>query len=132
MRHYNQWYVATYEVILSMANWPDFTADLERKLVCIFSWMPQAIMNVNHSGSTKKGNLKRKSDLFGVQQAADGVRKGASYLKTARDRELASVNLQEIKGEVLGVCAPIFDCLGSVAGSKFLHFSRPHLFPHVG
>ena len=70
MTQYNQWYVATYEAILSMANWQDFTADLERKVVCIFSWMPQAIMNVNHSGSSKKGDQRRKSEVFDVLQAA--------------------------------------------------------------
>lgn len=126
---YNQWYVATYEVILSMANWQDLTADLERKLVCIFSWMPQAIMNVNHSGSAKKGTLKRRSELFGVRQASECVRKAASHLETVKDKELLSLNLQDIREDVLGICGPIFDLLGSVAGSKFLHFSRPRLFP---
>jgi hypothetical protein len=123
MTQYNQWYVATYEAILSMANWQDFTADLERKVVCIFSWMPQAIMNVNHSGSSKKGDQRRKSEVFDVLQAAECVRKAASHLEKAREKELLSVNLEEIKGEVLGVCAPLFCLLGSVAGSKFLHFS---------
>jgi len=81
MTQYNQWYVATYKVILSMANWQDLTADLERKLVCIFSWMPQGIMNVNHSGSVKKGNLKRKSQVFNVKQAAECVLKAAPHLE---------------------------------------------------
>ena len=75
MTQYNQWYVATYEAILSMAKWQDFTAHVERKLVCIFSWMPQAIMNVNYSGSPKKGTKKLRSEVFDVQQATECVRR---------------------------------------------------------
>ena len=129
MKQYNRWYVATYDVILSIADWQNLTSDLERKLVCIFAWMPQAIMNVSHSGSAKQVNRKTKSDIFDSQLAAKCVRRAASYLKDLKDRELLSVYLPEIKQEVLGGCAPIFELLGSAAGSKFLHFSYPRLFP---
>ena len=129
MAGYNQWYVATYEDILSMANWGDFASDLGRKLVCVFSWMPRAIMNVNHSGSAKNGNLKLKSKAFGVRSAGEYIRNAASHFEAVRDKELLSVNLADIKEDVLATCSPVFRLLGSVAASKFLHFSCPHLFP---
>ena len=110
-----------------MANWQNLTADLEAKVVCVFCWMPQAIMNVKHSGKDK-GSLQ-KSDLFGVQEAYAHVEAAAPYFETVKTMELLSVDLQDIINEIVGSCEPVFALFGSAAGSKFLHFSSARLFP---
>ena len=123
MKAYNQWYPATYDKIFSMASWQDFTADVERKVVCVFSWMPQTIMNVRHPGKRKK------SELFGVGDACEHVRAASLHFERVKNMELASVNLQDIRSDIIGSSEPIFALFGPSAGSKFLHFAAPRLFP---
>ena len=62
---YNKWYLDTYDEILKMADWSRFDVEVSRKVVCIFSWMPQTIMGLKAKGGKNFGNksLLKKFNL---------------------------------------------------------------------
>jgi len=125
---YNVWYSATYERIFDMANWSEFSSDLDKKIVCVFAWMPQAIMNIHHSGKGK--NLVTKASIYDpikVYQVFEELKSVAKYFK---DKNLTDTDLDDslVKNRICKLCNPLFSILGSVATSKFLHFSYPYFF----
>lgn len=74
---YNPWYTATYQPILDMANWSILTADIEKKVVAVFSWMPKTIMAINHAGRRYKweiyGTESMRSALEPVQERFSAI-----------------------------------------------------------
>ena len=54
---YNTWYDATYDAILTMANWSVLEKDVPQKVACVFSWMPQTIMGIRHPGGGEVGRI---------------------------------------------------------------------------
>ena len=125
---YNQWYSATYDKILCFCDWGRLDADVEMKVLCVFGWMPLAIMNVTDSG---KGRERRtKAAIHHPEALRADLGELAQTGEFFRGRNLDDTDLQDptLKAQVVGLCGPVFKALGSVAGSKFLHFSYPSFF----
>ena len=120
---YNTWYDATYDSIREMANWPELNVDVSRKVTCVFAWMPQTIMGVKHTGGRPKWAT---FSLAEVQAAVDQAVVSFALLSSF---ELVNVELAEIKVNLLRVLELMFPPFGTVAASKYLHFSAPGLFP---
>jgi len=129
MAGYNPWYSVTYEPIFDMANWDDFTLDINKKFVCIFAWMPRTIMNIPHSGRGQNQVTKAMVyDNDRVREEFQQVQPIASFFK---GQSLLDIDLEdpEVQDRVLDLCVSIFKVLGRVGGSKYLHFLFPDLFP---
>lgn len=120
---YNQWYEITYEPIFTMADWQNFNKDLERKLVAIFSWMPQTIMSIKHDKESMKCHHFGKTEF---QSAIDSCQ---SHFDELKGLSLVSADLSVWEKPISEVCGILFPILGSVASSKYLHFSAPYFFP---
>ena len=120
---YNPWYSATYEPIIRMAKWDEPCEDLEVKVIAIFSWMPQTIMKVKHEGG------KYKCELFDVNSLHLALKSCSFHFYTLREKSLISENIHEWKQEIITICKYLFPIFGSVATSKYLHFSIPSFFP---
>lgn len=131
MHKYNPWYRNTYEAILHMANWSLLEAEIDRKLVCVFSWMPRTIMNVKHV-DTADGEPQTKAGVFKREEIESALSAHAANFYELRCMHLLeeSFKLTSIENENV---VRLFDCLkeflGSTAASKYLHFSAPFLFP---
>lgn len=123
---YNQWYNITYETILKMVDWNHFSKDIDKKIVCIFSWMPMSIMNIK---TKKESNANLKSQLFNLDDVTNGIVDVEIDFNKISNQLLIKVNLEDIKKEVIKICSTLFKYFGSVASSKYLHFSAPKLFP---
>jgi hypothetical protein len=54
---YNRWYTYAYDHIRQIADWSDLAADVEIKIIAIFSWMRQPIMSIKHSKDSVKHEL---------------------------------------------------------------------------
>jgi len=120
---YNLWYTWTYEAIPEMADWRNLAADIERKVVTIFAWMPQTIMSIRQKG----GGFKHQE--FTPQAIGDQLDPLAQAFTGIAREELRKFDIAKHEEFLLKVCDVLFQFLGSVAGSKYLHFSAPRLFP---
>src|SRR5271155_5588168 len=120
---YNRWYTYTYNHILQMANWSDLAADVETKVIAIFSWMRQPIMSIKHSKDSVKHELITP-DL--IRAALGGV---SDEFDKIKDLELKDFDVQRHEKILKDLCDALFPIFGSVAASKYLHFSAPRFLP---
>ena len=120
---YNPWYTISYEPILDIANWKDYCADTEKKIVAIFSWMPLTIMSIK-----AKGN-KRKYEIYDNKALTVAVKRSRSAFEAVRYNQLLEFDIDKNAHHLKTLCEALFPILGSVAGSKYFHFSAPCLFP---
>ena len=128
MSRYNQWYNYTYEEILNIAQWNNFDIDIEKKIVCIFSWMPCAIMNISHSGKGENKVTKaQKYDLKTTKEKIISVKSSADYFSGKKLIE-TDIKKESVKSEIIKLSEPLVEILGTVGASKFLHFSFPLFF----
>jgi len=121
--NYSCWYTHTYDAILQMANWDVFASDAEKKIVCVFSWMPQTIMAVKHKGG------RQKKDVYDLRTVSRVMEEAQSSFDSIKHLELMTVDLLDVKTQIRGVCSKLFRLFGSVVASKYLHFSVPRLLP---
>jgi hypothetical protein len=122
-RRKNEWYTHTYNTILDMADWSDIASDIERKVVCVFGWMPQGIMNVKDKGDMLK------SELYSPEDFMVSLRNIKNDWQSIRDCELQSTALDDVQSHILAIWAPLYELLGASAASKYLHFSLPRFLP---
>jgi hypothetical protein len=119
----NPWYAFTYEALLDLADWVTFDADVAKKIVGIYSWMPQTIMKLRMPGN------RFMCDAYSLQHVTEAAVQTAPNLVAFNGVSLQDLNLEECSEEIESILAPLFGVLGSVAASKYFHFSRPFLFP---
>lgn len=120
---YNTWYDATYDEIFKMADWSKLDVDVPRKVACVFAWMPQTIMGVKHLGGRPKWVTYSPANVQAVlSQAADPF-------TTVMALDLSQTEIEAIETDVQHVLQLVFPLFGSVASSKYLHFSAPKLIP---
>ncbi len=120
---YNPWYTATYQPILDMANWSILTADIEKKVVAVFSWMPKTIMAINHAGR------RYKWEIYGTESmrsALEPVQERFSAIQNEHLKDFVISRNSALIGELFEALFPI---VGPVAASKYMHFSAPQLLP---
>jgi hypothetical protein len=120
---YNPWYCATYETILEIATWADLSADIEKKILGIFSWMPQTIMAVRHPGK------RFKFEFYTAEGLRDALTPLQERFNAIRKQQLMHFDIPNNTEILEGLCATLFPALGAIGGSKFLHFSAPRLLP---
>lgn len=127
---YNRWYTYTYEPILRIADWSELSADVEKKVVAIFSWMPRTIMNISHTDKEHPGR-KYKCEVFALQSVLEKLVQVSDDFNAIKKCELMKFDfdLPEHTAELKRLCEALFDIFGSVAASKYLHFSAPKLIP---
>ena len=119
----NPWYAFTYETILDLADWTTLDADVARKLVGIYSWMPQTIMKLKMPGN------RFMCDAYSLQDVTNAAHQTVPNIEPVNNITLQDINLDETSEQIENIVAPMFGVLGSVAASKYFHFSRPYLFP---
>jgi hypothetical protein len=122
-RRQNEWYMHTYNTILDMADWSDVTSEIEKKIVCVFSWMPQGIMNVKDKGEMLKAELYSPADL------AASLNDLGNEFQAICGRELQSTAIEDVRTHIQAIWTPLYKVLGASAASKYLHFSIPRLLP---
>jgi hypothetical protein len=120
---YNKWYDATYGEIATMASWSQLDVDVAKKVVCVYAWMPQTIMGIKHTGG------RPKWATFSLARVQKAFTKAATTFDQIKQLELRAADLDEIETSLLRVLKLLFLPLGSVAASKYLHFSAPKLVP---
>lgn len=120
---YNAWYNDTYDSIFKMANWTTFSADVPKKVVCVYSWMPQTLMGVKHTGGRPKWASFSLNDVQAATRAVD------SEFSEIHALTLREVNIDECDRHLRTVISALIQPFGVVAASKYLHFSAPKLFP---
>ena len=120
---YNPWYYVTYETILQIATWNDLSEDIEKKIVGIFSWMPQTIMAVRHPGR------RFKYEFYTAQALRDTLQPLQEQFSNIREQTLEDFDIENNTTILRALCGALFPALGAVGGSKFLHFSAPTLLP---
>ena len=122
---YNTWYDATYDAILTMADWSKLASDVPKKVTCIYAWMPQTIMNTKHQGGRPKWVTYSLSDAEQVLKQAE-----VSFADlAATQQDLTQFDISRVEPGLLRIFQLLFPLFGSVASSKYLHFSAPKLFP---
>jgi hypothetical protein len=120
---YNTWYDATYDAIFTMADWSKLNADVPKKVACVYAWMPLTIMGVKHAGGMPKWATYSLPDVQVVlNQAADPF-------AALTQLDLIQTDIATIEAGLLNVLELVFPLFGSVAASKYLHFSAPRLIP---
>ena len=119
----NPWYVFTYETILGLANWSAFDAEIERKVVGVFSWMPMIIMNVKYQGN------QRRCDVFSIDDVREAASNSSVFVSELDRLTLQGIVIDDHVDDLIAAFAPMFNVFGSVGASKYFHFSRPLLFP---
>lgn len=119
----NPWYAYTYEAILDLANWEMLDADVAKKMVGIYAWMPQTLMKL------RMPQNRFMSDVYSLQDVASAATQTVGPMEPLNNIALLDLNLEENTEQIERVLTPLFSVLGSVAASKYLHFSRPYLFP---
>lgn len=126
---YNQWYCHTYEKIRTMARWDTFSADIEAKVICIFSWMPQTILGINHSGKGH-GAVKKWQEFPRVEDVAEKVREAEAAIKSLDGIQIETADFKSapIVTDVKGAYEALVQPFGATASSKYLHFSCRELF----
>ena len=120
---YNPWYTISYEPILNIANWHDFCADTEKKIIAIFSWMPQTIMSIKHKGN------KFKYELYDNKALSEAVDRSRQAFDAVKNSRLLEFDIDGNAQHLQTLFGALFPILGSVASSKYFHFSAPCLFP---
>ncbi|MBP7653060.1 hypothetical protein KA977_06540 [Candidatus Dependentiae bacterium] len=128
MGDYNQWYNFTYEGIFSLASWDNFNEDIEKKIICLFSWMPCAIMNITHSGKGK--NRITKAQVYNIENCKEKILSVKSIAESFKNIKLVDIDIKnkKIKQNILDLSKPLVEIFGTVGASKFLHFSFPFFF----
>jgi len=106
-----------------MADWNDFAKDVGRKVVCIFSWMPQTLMAVSHKGSSKKW------EHYSPTTVADALDRVAGSFEKVAASKLLDANIKMLSHDIEIIATALFPAFGPTAASKFLHFSAPTFFP---
>lgn len=119
----NPWYAFTYEAILDLANWEVLDADVAKKMIGIYAWMPQTLMKL------RMPQKRFMCDVYSLQDVASAAKRAIKPMEPLNRITLLDLNFAEYSDQIEGVITPLFDVLGSVAASKYLHFSRPNLFP---
>jgi hypothetical protein len=120
---YNTWYSDTYEEILDIAEWSVFENNIERKMVSVFSWMPTVIMGIKHSKD------ERKYDLYALKDMTKATQECKKFFEEIKTERLLDVDLVKIEENIINIVERLYPILGTVAASKYLHFSAPCLFP---
>jgi hypothetical protein len=120
---YNHWYTDTYDVIFQMADWNDFAKDVGRKVVCIFSWMPQTLMAISHTGKSKKW------EHYSLTAVADSLDLVAGDFDNVVAIKLIDASIEQSRQNIEALCGVLFPAFGPSAASKYLHFSVPRFFP---
>jgi len=118
---YNKWYLDTYDEILKMADWSRFDVEVSRKVVCIFSWMPQTIMGLKAKGGKK---LWQQVSLEKVQFVVSGL---VSQFEATKSEDFSSY--WRVDAQIKKLYSELSIILRSTAATKYLHFSHPKLFP---
>jgi hypothetical protein len=119
----NQWYEGTYDEILHMVPWRTFAAGVPEKLVCIYSWMPQTIMNVKGTATDSRAAIYSPGDV------RNGLKPISRLVDRVRGERLLAARIDELARTIERIWMPLNVLLGATAASKYLHFSLPHLFP---
>jgi hypothetical protein len=120
---YNTWYDSTYEAIFDMATWTVFHADVAKKVACIFAWMPQTIMGV-------KGRARiPKWASYSHREVCEVLESVSPQFTPLQKLSLLSTAIADIEGGLRPALEATFPLFGSVAASKYLHFSAPQLIP---
>lgn len=119
----NPWYRFTYEAILSLADWQKFDADVDKKIVGIYSWMPQTIMRLRMT------QRRVRCNEFSIEDVTHAASESEKHIPILENIPLQKFDSNEMGNVVRDVAAPLFEVLGGVASAKYLHFSRPYLFP---
>lgn len=119
----NPWYAFTYDAILDLANWEILDADVAKKMVGIYSWMPQTIMKL------RMPQNRFMCDVHSLQDVTLAATQTVPNMEPLNNTTLQKLAFEEGAEQIEIVLTPLFGVLGSVAASKYLHFSRPHLFP---
>ena len=105
-----------------MAPWKNFGSGIEEKLVCIYSWMPRTIMNLN-------GERNRpRADLYSPEVLTQTMRLIQGEFEKICGHQLLHGDLDEIADSVTKLWTGLEPPLGATAASKYLHFSAPNLF----
>lgn len=120
---YNPWYSATYRPLLDMADWRVLTADLERKVIGIFSWMPTTIVSVKHAGNVYKWEM---NSVASIRAALEPMQLRFAVI---RREHLRNFVISRHEGFISNLFDAVAAIMGPVAASKFLHFSAPQLLP---
>ena len=116
MAAYNPWYTLTYEKILEAVKWHDLLVDLDLKIALVFSWMPMVIMHHRENRTHAE-----------IEAVLDGANSRFVGLPMADLWEIQ--HLSPHRDAIVSAFDGLRECLGGVAASKFLHFSRPRFFP---
>lgn len=120
---YNHWYEVTYEPILQLAKWNEFNEDVPLKVVSIFSWMPQTIMSIKHS----RNQLKHQ--IYDIEMLINALNIGKGNFYELKALDFLNVNLTEYQSRIEKIVDLLHPIIGTVATSKYLHFSAPKFFP---
>ena len=120
---YNTWYDTTYDAIFTMADWSRLDADVPKKIVCVYSWMPQTIMGIKHTGGRPKWGS------FSLADVQDALDQAANSFDGIKSLDLIGIDVKKVETSLLKVLKLIFPPFGSVVASKYLHFSAPRLIP---
>ena len=118
---YNKWYLDTYDVIFKMADWSRFDAEIPRKVICIFAWMPQTIMGLKDKGGKKLWESVSEEKMHSL---ISGLTLSFEITKSETFLSYGTVT-EQIKKLYYGLSTG----LRSTATTKYLHFSHPNLFP---
>lgn len=120
---YNTWYDETYDAIFEMADWEKLSADVPKKAVCIYSWMPHSLMGTRHVGGRPKWSCISLNDVETATRKASTDFFGVSTLI------LQEANIKDCEKYIRTILAALVPLFGTVATSKYLHFSAPRFFP---
>lgn len=106
-----------------MAAWDRLSADVEKKVVGIFSWMPQTIMAIRAAGSGFR------FEQYDAAVIAAAVRPFEQDFRQVRELIRAEFDIEANRILLARVYNALFPIMDSVASSKYLHFSAPTLLP---
>jgi len=120
---YNPWYIATYQPILELANWKLLTADIEKKIIAIFSWMPTTVMSVRQGG----GGFKWET--YNIEAFVSALEHMGESFITIRDLDLLDTDVARSRVAIASLFGALLPLLGAVGASKYVHFSAPRLLP---
>jgi hypothetical protein len=120
---YNPWYTATYLPILDIADWSLLTADLERKVIAIFSWMPKTIMAINHAGKRYKWEIHSIESMYAALEPMQ------ERFSTIQNEHLKNFVISRHRVVIVNLFDTLSPIMGPVAASKYMHFSAPQLLP---
>lgn len=120
---YNPWYDETYDAIFEMADWKELPADIPKKIVCIYSWMPHTLMGTKHVGG------RRKWSCISLNDVETATRKVSEDFAEVSTLMLQEANIDVCENHICKIFTALIPLFGTVATSKYLHFSAPSFFP---